>query len=79
MNFSTIYWGLIALMLGNMGILVGSAEPTTSETEALIAIHINKQGQLLYTVTGTAGVYVYKGICLTNRYEKVASQCISLP
>lgn len=58
-------------MLGNIIPSARAAEPTTSETEAPIAVHTNKQGQLLYTVTGTAGVYVYKGIRRTNRYEKL--------
>lgn len=48
-----------------------AAEPTTAETEAPISVHTNKQGQLLYTVTGAAGVSVYKGIRRTNRYEKL--------
>ena len=32
MNFSIIYWRLIALMLGDMGISIGAAEPTIAET-----------------------------------------------
>lgn len=62
----------VAFMLGNIILpSARAAEPTTAETEAPISVHTNKQGQLLYTVTGAAGVYVYKGIRRTNRYEKL--------
>ena len=62
---------LVAFMLGNIIPSARAAEPTTAETEAPISVHTNKQGQLLYTVTGAAGVYIYKGIRRTNRYEKL--------
>lgn len=61
----------VAFMLGNIIPSARAAEPTTAETEAPISVHTNKQGQLLYTVTGAAGVYIYKGIRRTNRYEKL--------
>ncbi len=61
----------VAFMFGNIIPSARSADPTTAETETLVAVHTNKQGQVLYTVTGTAGVYVYKGIRRTNRYEKL--------
>ena len=61
----------VAFMFGNIIPSAISADPTTSETETPIAVHTNKQGQVLYTVTGAAGVYIYKGIRRTNRYEKL--------
>ena len=61
----------VAFMFGNIIPSARAAEPTTAETKAPIAVHTNKQGQLLYTVTDDAGVYVYKGIRRTNRYEKL--------
>ena len=61
----------VAFMFGNIIPFARAADPTTSETKAPIAVHTNKQGQLLYTVDGAAGVYVYEGILRTNRYEKL--------
>ncbi len=61
----------VAFMFGNIIPSARAADPTTSEAEALIAVHTNKQGQLLYTVTGAAGVYVYEGVRRTNRSEKL--------
>ncbi len=61
----------VAFMFGNIIPSARAADPTTAETEAPIAVYTNKQGQVLYTVTGAAGVYVYEGIRRTNRYEKL--------
>ena len=57
-------------MFGNI-IPSASAESTTSKTEVSGVIHTNEQGQVLHTVTDATRVYIYKGIRLTNRYEKL--------
>ena len=61
----------VAFMFGNIIPSARAADLTTAETETPVVVHTNKQGQVLYTVIGTAGVYVYKGIRQTNRYEEL--------